>query len=145
MTVSKGVTETVGGFMVRIKRDGKTRQRWVGFTAAGSRDKALRQAKAAFAQLQAAAPARRTTEGLRTSRNRTGVVGVHRTEKRSRGDPGTVEPHWVAVWKDQGRVVQLSFAVGRYGEKMAKRLAQLARAQRLRNRRDVLARLDLLG
>ena len=109
------------GYYVRVSIDGVVHSRFFQDARHGGTEEALRAAQAHDAALIAGrGPSRERRPGRR---NTSGVTGV------SRGIDGRSGlPFWLATWMDgTGRQRRAHFAVNRYGEEEARRLAIEAR------------------
>jgi hypothetical protein len=108
------------GYYVRVSIDGVVHSRFFQDARWGGREGALRAAQAHDAAvISGRGPAREKRPGRR---NTSGVTGV------SRGvEPRTGLPFWLATWMDEGRQRRAHFAVNKYGEEEARRLAVEAR------------------
>ena len=118
-------------YRIAISRDKKKIQEYFYFgdkrTEAEARAKAIRRwkeirdslpilSRAAFAQIE-------------RRKSRSGIVGVRRIRKESRGHP---YDFWIAVFSDRrGDKKWRSFSIDKYGEKKAKALAMEARRKGL--------------
>ena len=146
-TVSPGITrfefEDRKGYMVRIKRRAKRVNIWLPDKKHGGKRKALALAKKTYDDLvKKMGPVEPSTLNKITARNKSGIVGVHL-------DPG-YDTRWkcynesyVASWlRDGGRRTKISFAIKRYGKKVAKELAIFARDIRNHKRDEVIAAFE---
>lgn len=146
-TVSPGITrfefEDRKGYMVRIKRRAKRINIWLPDKKHGGKRKALTLAKKTYDDLvKKMGPVEPSTLNKITARNKSGIVGVHL-------DPG-YDTRWkcynesyVASWlRDGSRRTKISFAIKRYGKKLAKELAIFARDIRNHKRDEVIAAFE---
>lgn len=64
------------------------------------------------------------------------MEGVHRTERNDRGQPYA---YWVASWwnREEQRQCQRWYAVAKYGEEEAQRLAEQKRLKETKGRKDL--------
>jgi hypothetical protein len=130
--VQKGITRydkdanLSNGYMVRVTRDGTTHGKYFSDTKFYGKRKALAAARAAYESLVKKLPPVKTTKNVKTSRNTTGVVGVHLAESVS--TYGDLYEAYCASWKtEDGRRAKISFAFKKYGKAAAFRLAKIAR------------------
>jgi hypothetical protein len=114
------------GFMMRISRGGEHINEFFSDKNYKGKKKALAAARARYAELKAKLPPPKTTKGVKTSRNQTGVVGVHLAVCES--IYGEEYSSYCASWKTAGgQRSKLSFSFKKYGKKKAWELACLAR------------------
>ncbi len=144
-TVAKGITrfdlENRRGYMVRIARSGNRVHQYFSDSKYGGKRKALAAAKAAYADLlEEMGPAENSTRDKLTSRNTTGVVGVHVAYSQDNRYPGCEYYAHCASWvTEDGRREKASFAWNKYGQEEALELAILARQHQLTDRDQVVA------
>lgn len=144
-TVSKGITrfdiENRGGYMVRISRKGERNSRYFSDTTYGGKRKAFAAAKEAYeALLEELGPAENATRDRMTSRNSTGIVGVHVAYTNDTRYPGCEYYAYCASWVDEsGKRKKVSFAWTKYGEEASLELATLARKLEITERDKVVA------
>ncbi len=114
------------GFMMRISRGGEHINEFFSDKNYKGKNKALAAARARYAELKAKLPPPKTTKGVKTSRNQSGVVGVHLAVCES--IYGEEYSSYCTSWKTQsGQRSKLSFSFKKYGKKKAWELACLAR------------------
>ena len=114
------------GFMMRISRGGEHINEFFSDKNYKGKGKALAAARARYAELKAKLPPPKTTKGVKTARNKTGVVGVHLAVCES--IYGEKYSSYCASWKTKdGQRSKLSFSFKKYGKKKAWELACLAR------------------
>lgn len=114
------------GFMMRISRGGEHINEFFSDKNYKGKKKALSAARTRYAELKAKLPPPKTTKGVKTSRNQTGVVGVHLAVCES--IYGEEYSSYCASWKTgDGQRNKLSFSFKKYGKKKAWELACLAR------------------
>jgi len=124
------------GFMVRISRDGEHVNEFFSDKNNGGKRKALIAARARYQELKKKLPPPKTTKGIVTGRNRTGIVGVHLAVCES--VYGESYSSYCASWKSKdGRRKKLSFSFKKYGERKAWELACLARELEVNDRKKV--------
>ncbi len=114
------------GFMMRISRNGNHINEFFSDKNSGGKRKALEAARKRYKKLKAKLPPPKTTKGIKTARNRTGVVGVHLAVCES--VYGEMYSSYCASWKTgTGGRSKLSFSFKKYGKRKAWELACLAR------------------
>jgi len=92
----------------------------------GGKRKALEAARKRYKSLKRKLPPPKTTKGIYTARNRSGVVGVHLAKCES--IYGEEYSSYCASWKtNNGSRSKLSFSFKKYGKRKAWELACLAR------------------
>ncbi len=144
-TVAKGITrfdlENRRGYMVRIARSGNRIHQYFSDSKYGGKRKALAAAKSAYEELlEELGPAENSTRDKLTSRNTTGVVGVHVAYSQDNRYPGCEYYAYCASWvTEDGKREKASFAWNKYGEDQALQLAILARQQQITDREQVVA------
>jgi len=118
--VERGITrydideQATYGYMMRISRGGKHINEFFSDKNKG------------YKKLKAELPPPKTTKGVKTARNQTGIVGVHLAVCES--VYGEEYSSYCASWKtDGGRRSKLSFSFKKYGKRKAWELACLAR------------------
>lgn len=92
---------------------------------------ALLRAKAAWTEIRKRIPVITRCQNAQIERrkSRTGIVGVRRVTKTTKGHP---YEFWIAVWSDRrGNHRSKSFSIHKFGEDEAKRLAVGARKKAL--------------
>lgn len=144
-TVAKGITrfdlDNRRGYMVRIARSGNRVHQYFSDSKHGGKRKALAAAKAAYANLlEEMGPAENSTRDKLTSRNTTGIVGVHVAYSRDNRYPGCEYYAHCASWVTEGgKREKASFAWNKYGKDEALELAILARQHQITDRDQVVA------
>ena len=124
------------GFMVRISREGNHVNESFSDKNNGGKRKALESARKRYQQLKRKLPPPQTTKGVRTRRNRSGVVGVHLAKCES--VYGEEYSSYCASWKTaSGSRSKLSFSFKKYGKKKAWELSCLARELESSDRKKV--------
>ena len=135
--ISRIDSASTHGWFVRGYRNGKTYSRLFSDLKCGGRDAALEKArdfreslKAQLQSIPAKPRARRIVK--QDSRNRTGVIGVCRTTKKSPN--GKLNDCYSVSWRPEPGVQKCtSFSIRKYGEKKAFQLAVAHRKKMLRN------------
>ena len=95
-------------------------------------------ARKRYQELNSSLPKPRTTKGIKTGRNRSGVVGVHLAICES--IYGEKYSSYCASWKTKaGKRSKLSFSFKKYGKKKAFKLACLARELESQDRAEIEA------
>ena len=126
------------GFMVRISREGNHINEFFSDKNNGGKRKALESARKRYRQLKRKLPPPQTTKGVRTRRNRSGVVGVHLAKCES--VYGEEYSSYCASWKTtNGKRSNLSFSFKKYGKKKAWELACLSREIESSDRKKIEA------
>ena len=126
------------GFMVRISREGNHINEFFSDKNNGGKRKALESARKRYRQLKRKLPPPQTTKGVRTRRNRSGVVGVHLAKCES--VYGEEYSSYCASWKTtNGKRSKLSFSFKKYGKKKAWELACLSREIESSDRKKIEA------
>jgi hypothetical protein len=130
--VEKGITrydideQGTYGFMMRISRGGEHINEFFSDKNFKGKRKALTAARKRYAALRDSLPPPKTTKGIKTARNQTGVVGVHLAVCES--IYGEAYSSYCASWKTaDGRRKKISFSFKKYGKKKSWELACLAR------------------
>lgn len=124
--------------MVRIMRRGKMHQRFFSDRNNGGKRKALAAAREHYAMLEETLPPIQSQKGRETSRNSSGVVGVHLAHDVDSRYPDCEYWSYVASWLDEnGKRVNVRFAWNRYGDQLAWELACIARQKEIRDREEV--------
>ena len=121
------------GYYVRLTRDGKTQSRFFSDKSSGGKRAALKAAKQHEAELlELAAKTVKTARAKLSKRNTSGLLGVSRGAWEENGRKAA---YWQAAWVDgEGARKNRKFAVKKYGEEKALRLAKKARREGLRQR-----------
>lgn len=120
------------GYVVRYSRDTALFQKLFSDSIYGSKELALKAATDYLRELREAFPPMNRQEYCQINRNnnKAGIVGVYKSSTTSRGHRYDA---WVASWSPQKGVhKQKSYAINKYGEDEAKRLAIEARKAGLR-------------
>lgn len=143
-TVSPGVTRVdVGarkGYMVRISRNGERVSRYFADADNGGKRKSLAIAKQTHEDLVNELGPPANTKGRVTSRNSSGIVGVHLAYTNDKRYAGCEYYAYCASWvSEEGKREKISFAFTKYGEDMAFELAKLAREKEITERDKVVA------
>ena len=117
------------GWMARIQRGQERRSEFFADKDSGGSAKAkaasLRQVRQWREQLP---PAETSHRGVRTKRNKSGEVNLHKRVHAPKGKPGLAYEFWASVWTERGgRRRTKSFSIHKYTGTGAKRLAQIAR------------------
>lgn len=147
-TVAKGITrfdlDNRRGYMVRIARSGNRVHQYFSDSKFGGKRKALAAAKTAYEELlEELGPAENSTRDKLTSRNTTGVVGVHVAYSQDNRYPGCEYYAYCASWvTEDGKREKASFAWNKYGQDRALELAILARQEQITDRDQVVAIYD---
>ena len=122
-----------GGWQVRMRRKGKSFDRFFADAAYGGKRGALQAAKEYREAIDEQHEHYTTVELSKNAsiRNTSGIVGVRRVEQiDERGDYQYTYYYWVAQWIDgHGKRKTRSFSVSRYGEKRAYKMAMDARKE----------------
>lgn len=133
-TAGKGATH---GWEVKIHRRGESVHKFFGDLKWGGKTKALKAAQAFRDEvLRKLKPYSRVEIAKsKTSRNKSGIVGVRRIDKARKKNGNTYwSTFWEASWSPEPGVHKHKlFSVQKYGERQAKRLAMDARQKGLRN------------
>lgn len=145
-TVSTGITRIElnqrKGYLVRLSRNGERINKYFSDSVNGGKKKALTLAKKTYQELfNQYGPVEYSTKGKMSSRNSTGVVGVHLAYSQDNRYPGCEYYAYCASWVDEdGRRMKASFAFTKYGEDAAFDLAVLARELENNDRDAVVAK-----
>lgn len=126
-----------GAWLMRIQRQKQLHQEYFADSVYGSKEKSRRAAQARLQELRERLPPA-IREGVKTSRNATGVVGV-RLASETRREGGVTLLSYVAFWRDadQGRDVSLRFGCKKFGKRGALQRAALARELRSTDREAI--------
>jgi hypothetical protein len=128
------------GWMVRITRAGKRKQKFFSDKSFGGKNKALTEAKRCYDEWLAEAGPIKTARNVKTSRNSSGKVGVHVVRNIDSRWKNAESFGYCASWvTPDGERRKLSFAWKRYGKKTAWALACIARQRELTDRAKVVA------
>jgi hypothetical protein len=127
--------------MVRICRKGKKYSEYFSDSIFGGKRKARQAAQARYdALVQKLGPATTSTLNKLTSRNKSGVVGVHQARSFSNRWPNHESWGYCASWTNEdGSRGKINFAWTKYGKANALELARLARKHRSDDRNKILA------
>ena len=119
------------GYYVRLTRNGKTQYKFFSDKSNGGKRAALKAAKQHEAELvETAAKNAKPARAKLSKRNTSGLLGVSRGAWRENGKKAV---YWQAAWVDaDGTRRNRKFAVKKYGEEKALRLAKKARREGLR-------------
>ena len=124
------------GYMMRISRAGEHINEFFSDKNHKGKRKALEAARKRYAQLKRKLPPPKTTKGIRTARNTSGVVGVHLAVCESAS--GDRYSSFCASWKTkEGERGKISFSFKKYGKKKAWELACLARELEVTDRKKI--------
>lgn len=133
------------GWMVRLKRGDYRVHEFFSDKKHGGKRKAKSAAAARYAELLSAAPPPLPIKNRRTSRNKTGKVGVRVARDVSRRDETQEYRSYVAFWTDpRGVQRSLKFSLNKYGETRAFLLACIARDHETADRQWVEAEYERL-
>ncbi len=114
------------GYMMRISRSGEHINEFFSDKNYKGKRKALLAAQRRYRELVESLPAPKTTKGVKTARNQTGVVGVHLAVCES--IYGEEYSSYCASWKTaDGKRNKISFSFKKYGKQKAWEMACLAR------------------
>lgn len=114
------------GFMMRISRNGEHTNEFFSDKNHKGKRKALAAARVRYKQLVKELPPPKTTKGVKTARNQTGVVGVHLAVCES--IYGEEYSSFCASWKTpDGKRNKISFSFKKYGKQKSWERACLAR------------------
>lgn len=127
----EGSDSISNGYFVRLTRAGTTHSKFFSDTKNGGKRKALAAAKTHRDQMLDELPPRHTTKGLKTSRNSSGVVGVHLSLIDGN------YPSYCASWKGDKKRQKISFSINKYGKMAAFKLAKIARKMESHKRMEV--------
>lgn len=111
------------GYYVRITRGGKQHAKFFSDARYGGQQRALKAAQIYFNDLTAKLPLP-SHIGRKSSRNRSGIVGVNRSKSKRKGH--TYE-YWQAWWGSGSYRKSAKFSIKKYGTQKAKQLAIEAR------------------
>ena len=119
------------GYYVRLTRNGKTKYKFFSDKSNGGKRAALKAAKLHEAELlDLAAKTAKPAKPKLSKRNTSGLLGVSRGAWVENGKKAV---YWQAAWVDaEGIRKSRKFAVKKYGEEKALRLAKKARREGLR-------------
>ncbi len=118
----------VHGWLVRIKRGKLRRSKFFSDATFGGKRKSLIHAKTEYQNWLAQLPPPSSSRGKLTSRNASGVVGVHFSSDTDGRYPNCRYESYIASWKgENGKRTNLRFSCNKYGKQMAFQLACIAR------------------
>ncbi len=123
------------GWWVRVKRGNQKFSHLFSYNKYGGKENALKEAKRFRDKLEEEHGEVKDLgfQVSKTRRNKSGMIGVHRTPKTTRRPNGKVYiyENWVATWIDPstGKRIYKSFAIPKYGEAGAMMLAIKAREE----------------
>lgn len=123
------------GYYVRLTRNSKTQSKFFSDKSSGGKRAALKAAKNHEAELlEWAASKAKTGKAKLSKRNTSGLLGVSRGAWNENGRKAA---YWQAAWVDEeGARKSRKFAVKKYGEEKALRLAKKARREGLLQRNE---------
>lgn len=133
------------GYMVRICRNGKRYSAYFSDAKCGGKRNAKRLAKQRYDELcEKHGPAnRKSCLNKVTTRNSTGVVGVHVAASTDTRWAGETYKAYCASWvTDDGRRQKIAFSWRRYGKAKAFELACHARKKRSLDRNAIVAAVE---
>lgn len=126
------------GWLVRIKRGDERKSKFVSDSTSGGKRKGQLIAQKIYEEWVAELPEPETAEGKIGARNSSGVVGVHYSYDVDDRYPNCAYEYYVASWKsDDGRRVNVRFAISKWGKTVAFKLACIARELKSRDREEV--------
>lgn len=127
------------GYMVRISRMEQKFNRFFSDKEYGGKRKALDEARKHYEELVAQLPPPKSSKNVKSSRNKSGRVGVHLAVNPSEHWEGIEYSSYVASWKtQQGQRQKISFSIQKYGKKDALELATIARENETTDRERIL-------
>ena len=118
-------------FRIVISHKKQITQKHFYFHDANTEAKALERAKAAWTEIRERIPVitRQQNAQIERRKSLTGIVGVRRLTKTTKGHP---YDFWIAVWSDsRGQQRSKTYSINKYGEQDAKKLAIQARIDAL--------------
>ena len=114
------------GYMMRISRSGEHTNEFFSDKNYKGKRQALAAARVRYQELVESLPPPKTTKGVKTARNQTGVVGVHLAVCES--IYGEEYSSYCASWKTaDGKRNKISFSFKKYGKQKSWEMACLAR------------------
>lgn len=114
------------GYMVRISRGGEHTNEFFSDAKYRGKRKALAASRSRYSELVSQLPPPKTTKGIQTHRNQTGVVGVHLAVCES--TYGKLYSSYCASWKTtDGSRRKVSFSFKKYNKEKAWKMACIAR------------------
>ena len=143
--ISRGITrfeyeqKSGSGFLVRLCRNGQRINEFFSDARYGGKAKAKKAAKERYEQLvEEYGPASTSMKGVVTSRNTTGIVGVHIAHGFDNRFPNCEYWSYCASWvNEDGSRSKISFSWNKYGEEEALELAKFAREREICEREKV--------
>ena len=124
------------GYMMRISRGGEHTNEFFSDKNYKGKRNALAAARVRYKELVETLPPPKTTKGVKTARNQTGVVGVHLAVCES--IYGEEYSSYCASWKTaDGKRNKISFSFKKYGKQKAWEMACLARGLETTDRAKV--------
>ena len=130
--------------MVRLRRNGVAINKFYSDANHGGKRAALQSARAAREELEVQyGPAVSSTKNMLTTRNTTGVVGVHVGFNRDGRYQNAESYSYCASWTStDGERLKISFGFLKYGQVVAWELACIARKNEITDRAKVIALHD---
>ncbi len=123
------------GYSVRIQRQGKHHRKFFSYSRHGGKQGALKKAQEHYREQKSSLPESTGNKNIKSVRNTSGKVGVHLTQGASKRWLGSYSWAYVAGWRDaDGKHRHMSFALGKYGDRTAWKLACIARDKELTDR-----------
>ncbi len=123
------------GVFARIQRAGKPHRKFFSYSKHGGKDAATKKAHEFIRERRSVLPKSRGNKDIKSVRNTSGKVGVHVTQGASKRWPGCYSYAYVAGWRDpNGKHRHVSFALEKYGERAAWKLACIARDNEITDR-----------
>lgn len=123
------------GWYVRVYKNGKTYSKLYSDRKYGGKERALKIAQKAHkmaVEAMKAIPTKRSRRLVKSDkRNKSGVIGVNRTQKHNRS--GTVSEYYQVTWSPKpGKIKNKQWSIRKYGEEKAFKLACEFRHQVMR-------------
>lgn len=145
-TIATGITRFenaerhTNGYMVRLCRNGQHINEFFSDSRFGGKMKAKKAAVERYEQLvEEYGPAVTSIKGRLTSRNTTGIVGIHVAHGVDNRWPDCEYWSYCASWvNEDGSRSKISFSWNKYGERDALALAMIARKREIADRATVL-------
>lgn len=125
------------GWYMAIRRGERTISEYFADSKWGGKAKAGKAARDRYRELAATLPAQRTSEGVLTQRNSTGIVGVRLIDQGAYAD-GSTKSAYMATWMEDGHARCMGFSCGRFGQEVAFQLACMAREMHPADREALL-------
>lgn len=132
----ENASKTADGWYVRLQRNGVAHSKFFKDSDYGNKKAALNAARRYYFHLVREHPkqSRREFAERKTSRNRSGIVGVNKVIKSRKGYD---YEFWEARWSPKKGVVKVKvFSIAKFGAREAKRLAIEARKTGVAEMRD---------